>query len=88
MSDHEGEALRALAEIEKLAERGRPFASQAAGVRAALGNKEQALDWLDRAHLRHEGPLVWLAIDPRFDPLRDEPRFRALLRLMRLSAAE
>ncbi len=51
-----------------------------ARVYAALGDKGQALDWLERAS-RDPG-LIDLQVDPDFDPLRAEPRFRELLRRM------
>jgi tetratricopeptide (TPR) repeat protein len=71
-------ALAALAELERLHARGYPFASQIAGVLVALGERARALAWLERALTTREGPLLWLAVDPRFDALRGEERFREL----------
>ena len=51
---------------------------------ATVGERAQALDWLARAH-RHNGPWTGLlAVHPAADPLRAEPRFRALLAALRL----
>lgn len=51
---------------------------------ATVGERAQALDWLERAH-RHNGPwMELLAVHPAADPLRAEPRFRALLAALRL----
>lgn len=84
-----GRRREARAVIEKLeahASRGYPFASQIAGIYAALGKKQAALDWLEKAVRAREGALVWLQVDPRFDPLRGEARFAAVLRPMRFRA--
>ncbi len=79
------EAENVLLELERLALRGLPFSSQVAGIRAALGDKQAALGWLERAHANHEGALVWLKIDPRFDSLRGEVRFAELLQRIGLA---
>ncbi len=51
---------------------------------AAVGERAQALDWLERAH-RQGGPwMELLAVHPAADPLRAEPRFRALLKALHL----
>jgi tetratricopeptide (TPR) repeat protein len=81
------QAENVLLEIERLALRGLPFSSQVAGIRAALGDKQAALGWLERAHSNREGALVWLKIDPRFDSLRNEPRFAETLQRMGLAGA-
>ena len=81
------QAENILLEIERLALRGLPFSSQVAGIQAALGDKQAALGWLERARSNHEGALVWLKIDPRFDSLRGEPRFAETLQRMGLSGA-
>ncbi len=49
-------------------------------VHAGLGEKGQALAWLDRALEDRSHWLVWLKLDPRFDALRSDNRFRDLLR--------
>jgi tetratricopeptide (TPR) repeat protein len=49
-------------------------------VYASLGNKEQALDWLERAYEEKEPWLFWLKVEPMVDSLRGEPRFQAVLR--------
>ena len=51
---------------------------------AAVGERAQALAELERAH-RLKGPwMELLAVHPAADPLRAEPRFRALLMALRL----
>ena len=50
-----------------------------------LGKKDEALSWLEKAYEQHSPIMTWLKVDPRFDPLREEPRFRELLRRVGLS---
>lgn len=86
LAGRRNQAERTLAELERLALRNLPFCSQVAGIRAALGDKEAALGWLDLARSRREGAMVWAKIDPRFDALRSEPRFTEILQQMGLAA--
>jgi hypothetical protein len=44
-----------------------------------MGDKEQALRWLEEGFSERSTALVWLKVDPAYDPLRSEPRFQALL---------
>jgi tetratricopeptide (TPR) repeat protein len=55
-----------------------------ASIHACLGETGEALDWLERAYEEHDPTLVWLKVHPRFDALRSEPRFEALLARLRL----
>jgi Tfp pilus assembly protein PilF len=48
-------------------------------VYAALGEPDEAFHWLDRAVADRTHWLVWLNRDTRWTPLRDDPRFVALL---------
>ena len=49
-------------------------------VYAALGNNREALAWLEKAYQQRDGGLwIRLNVDPRFDSLRPEPRFRAII---------
>jgi len=44
-----------------------------------LGDNEQALVWLERAHQEQSNILHLLKVHPYFDPLREDPRFRDLV---------
>lgn len=43
------------------------------------GRYDLALDYLERAFEARNGNVPYLLIDPIFDPLRDEPRFQAMI---------
>jgi serine/threonine protein kinase len=49
-------------------------------VHAGLGEREQALRYLERAYEERSTVLAYLLIDPRLAPLRDDARFLALAR--------
>ena len=49
-------------------------------VHAGLGERDQALRYLERAYEERSTVLAYLLIDPRLTPLRDDPRFVALAR--------
>lgn len=52
---------------------------------AALGEKDEALKWLETAYRERCEWIVLLKVDPRFDSLRDDARFRDLMRRMNFS---
>jgi len=71
---------------QMLAERARQGyypASRIALVYLGLGDKDRALEWLAKAVEERE--LVFLKVNPLFDPLRSDPRFTELLRRMKLA---
>ena len=51
----------------------------------ALGETDSAFEWLEVAYAQRSYPLPDLRIDPRYDPLRTDPRFEALLERMGLA---
>ena len=50
-----------------------------------MGNKDQAFAYLEKAYLQHSSILVTLKVEPRFDPLRSDPRYQDLLRRVGLA---
>ena len=57
--------------------------SEIVKVYLALGDKAQALVWLEKAYATCSF-LNTLKVDAEFDPLREEPRFQDILKKMRL----
>jgi serine/threonine protein kinase/tetratricopeptide (TPR) repeat protein len=53
-------------------------------VYLGLGQKDQALDLLDKAYEERASYLVFLKVDPRMDSLRSEPKFKALIAKLKL----
>ena len=53
-------------------------------IYASLGERDHALDWLEKAVEEKEGNIVWVYSRPEMDALRSDPRFVRLLRRMRL----
>jgi TolB-like protein/Tfp pilus assembly protein PilF len=49
-----------------------------------MGEKDKAFDWLERAYEEHDSGLVSIGVEPMFDPVRRDPRFRDILRRMKL----
>jgi tetratricopeptide (TPR) repeat protein len=47
-------------------------------VYSAMGDKDKAFEWLDRAYEARSGWLFELKVDPVLEPLRSDPRFTAL----------
>ena len=79
--DHRREALDLARELEL---RGDQTYYAVALIHVALGDRNRALGWLERAYASHSPGLVYLSADPRLDELRLDPRFVALLRRMDL----
>lgn len=56
-----------------------------AATYGALGDKDQAFTWLDRAYQDRSGFLVYLKVLPELSSLRGDPRFHALEKRIRLA---
>ena len=54
-------------------------------VYAALGERDRMFEWLEKAYDGHDGELIWLGIDPIYDPFRDDAHFRSLLQRTKAS---
>jgi hypothetical protein len=49
-----------------------------------LGEKEKALDWIEKAFEDRPSLLPYLGVDPLWDELRESPRFRSFLKRLGL----
>ena len=55
---------------------------EVAGAYAQLGDKNQTFKWLGKAR-QSRSCMYWLRQDPRFDSVRDDPRFQELITMMK-----
>ena len=77
-----GKAQEILDELKALSKQRYVSPYNIALIHLGLGQKEQAFEWLEKAYNDRASWMVWLKVDPRFDPLRSDPRFQDLLRRM------
>lgn len=84
-SGRRDEAVRVLDDLNKLAMEEYVPAYGRAAIYAALAEKDQAIEWLGRA-FEERSFLVFLKVDPIFDPLRNDERFKSILSKMGLGS--
>ena len=80
-----GRKREAVKLIDELKERSRQHHisdSLFAEAYIGLGEKDKAMEWLERAYEEHDQWMVYIKAYPGWDALRSEPRFEALLRRM------
>ena len=56
-----------------------------AALHAGLDHKERAFEWLEKGYDERDTLLAMITTEPIFDRLREEPRFRDLLKKMGLA---
>jgi serine/threonine protein kinase/tetratricopeptide (TPR) repeat protein len=86
LSGKRSEALKLLEELKDLSARQYISPLDFAFIYMGLGDREQAFVYLEKAYQERSTWLMWIKVDPRFDPLRSDPRFADLLRRMNLSS--
>ncbi|HKC62811.1 MAG TPA: tetratricopeptide repeat protein, partial [Pyrinomonadaceae bacterium] len=79
-SGERDKALRVLEEMKELQKARHVSSYHFAIMHAALGDRDEALEWLAKSYNAREEALAWLKVDPRLDTLRTDPRFIALQR--------
>jgi len=68
--------------LKQWSEQGYDPLANIAFVFAGLGRNDEAIQWLEKAYKARSAWLILLClkVDPRWDSLRSDPRFRDLLR--------
>ena len=73
-------AVQMLAELEELARHGNVRTYWRALLYLSLGNRDEAIRWLEKGTADHEGlDIAYSKVEPLLDPLRGDPRFEALV---------
>jgi DNA-binding winged helix-turn-helix (wHTH) protein/tetratricopeptide (TPR) repeat protein len=78
-------ARRMLAELKEQSKRSYISPYNIAIIYVALGEKDKASEWLEKAYDERSLWMVFLKVDPRLDSLRSDPSFADMLRRMRLA---
>ena len=65
--------------LKEVSKRGYVSPYNIAQIYARLGEKDQALAWLEQAYNQRDSKLTYMKIEPAFDEIRSQPRFQQLL---------
>jgi TolB-like protein/Tfp pilus assembly protein PilF len=82
------EAEAALAQLLQLSEQRYVSPYHVAIACNGLNEPPQALSWLERAFAEHDPMMVFLNVEPKWKNLRDDPRFRGLLKKMKIAGGD
>jgi len=80
VTGNRAEAERLLSRLDSISKRHYVCPYEMATAHAVLGNKDKALDWLNRGLKERSGCMPDLKVDPRLDSLRSDARFEDFLR--------
>ncbi|MDA2914599.1 tetratricopeptide repeat protein, partial [Acidobacteriia bacterium AH_259_A11_L15] len=82
VAGRKGDALKLLDELQQRSQRSYVSSYGLALLHTGLGRHEQACACLEKAYDERAHFMAMLKVEPRFDPLRSDPRFQDLLRRM------
>jgi len=77
--------LKILHELEEMSRHKQVASYDLALLYTGLGERDEAIEQLNRAYEDRSGFIIYLGVEPQFDPLRSDPRYTELLRRMNLS---
>jgi adenylate cyclase len=80
ISGERPKAEQILRELEQIAKRQYVNSTAFADIHLGLGEKQKALDWLEKSYQDQESACWYLKVDPIYDSVRNEPRFQAILK--------
>jgi len=80
LAGRRNDAQNIIAQLKELSKRRYVHPVLVAAVYAALGQKEDAFEWLERGYRVHSRDLLELKYDPHFATLRSDSRFVDLVR--------
>jgi TolB-like protein/Flp pilus assembly protein TadD len=84
-----GRDAEAEANLAKLrSDQGDAGAFSYAEIYAQWGQTSTALDWLEKAEQLRDPGMAELGIDPMLDPIREQPRFKAILTRLKVPKSE
>ena len=84
LADQESKSQLILQDLKKRADKEFVNPFTIAIIYIGLGDRTKAFEWLDKAYDNRSYKLLFLKVDPIFDRLRSDPRFKALLKKMNL----
>jgi tetratricopeptide (TPR) repeat protein len=87
VSHQEGAARTILDQLKERSQQTYVQPMWIAAIHVGLGEKDQAFDWMQRAYDDRSAWLVYLKVDPLFDPVRGDARFADLLRRVGLAGS-
>jgi TolB-like protein/Tfp pilus assembly protein PilF len=73
-------ALKSLAELNAMGAKGYVPALFVSAIYTGMGDRDRAMQWLQKAYDERTEYMIFLNVEPMADPLRSDPRFQALLR--------
>jgi TolB-like protein/DNA-binding winged helix-turn-helix (wHTH) protein len=82
VSGDKGAAERVIAGLKEESVRRYVNQYELALIYVGLNQNDQAFERLDNAFREHSDQLIYLKVDPRLDPIRSDPRFKDLVRLV------
>ncbi len=74
------EARSIVRELQASARKEQVGSFETAFIYAALGEKDLAFEWLEKAYQQHDTGMTFLKVEPGLDPLRQDPRFEQMER--------
>ena len=84
-SHQEGEARKIVDQLKERSQQTYVQPMWVAVIYLALGNRDQAFDWIQKAFDDRSAWLVYLKVDPLFDGIRQDARFTDLMRRIGLN---
>ncbi|MBC7930272.1 MAG: tetratricopeptide repeat protein [Rubrivivax sp.] len=80
VSGRRDEALKVLDELKEMSRQKYVSPYDLAVLYTGLGENDRAIEQLGKAHEERAGWIIYLKVNPLFDPLRSDPRFADLVR--------
>lgn len=85
MSGKRTEAETLLQELEALSKQRIVLPFNFITIHLGLNDSKKAMEWMEINFKERQSALIVLGIEPRYDPLRSEPRFQEMLRELKLN---
>ena len=82
LSGKRDQAVKALDQLKELRSKSYVSPFYIAEIYTALGDKNRAFEWLEKAYEERDSGMAYLKLEDNFESLSSDPRFRDLLRRM------